>query len=96
MIKSELISELAEKENRLTKEDVGVAVDSILEQIAKTLAKGEHIEVRGFGSFSINYQEPRIGRNPKTGEPVHIKGKNRIRFKPGKELRERLNKTNSI
>ncbi len=96
MIKSELISELSEKQNQLPKQDIEMAFNCILEQMSKTLAVGGHVEVRGFGSFSLHYQEPRMARNPKTGEPVKISGKHRIRFKPGKELRERLNKAVSI
>ena len=93
MIKSELISELAEKQNQLPKQDIEMAVNCILDQMSKALAVGDHIEVRGFGSFSLNYQEARMGRNPKTGEHVQVKAKHKVAFKPGKELRERVNKS---
>ena len=62
-----------------------------LEQMSETLASGERIEIRGFGSFSLHYRAPRIGRNPKTGESVALAGKHVPHFKPGKELRERVN-----
>ena len=63
----------------------------MLEQMAQTLQKGERIEIRGFGSFSLHYRAPRVGRNPKTGETVELDGKHVPHFKPGKELRERVN-----
>ena len=59
--------------------------------MAQTLQKGERIEIRGFGSFSLHYRAPRVGRNPKTGETVELDGKHVPHFKPGKELRERVN-----
>ncbi|MEC9334194.1 MAG: integration host factor subunit beta, partial [Pseudomonadota bacterium] len=62
----------------------------LLEQMAQTLQKGERIEIRGFGSFSLHYRAPRVGRNPKTGETVKLDGKYVPHFKPGKELRERV------
>jgi integration host factor subunit beta len=61
--------------------------------MAQTLQKGERIEIRGFGSFSLHYRAPRVGRNPKTGETVKLDGKYVPHFKPGKELRERVNET---
>jgi integration host factor, beta subunit len=66
-------------------------VKTIIEHMAQTLASGERIEIRGFGSFSLHYRAPRIGRNPKTGESVGLSGKYVPHFKPGKELRERVN-----
>ena len=65
----------------------------MLEQMAQTLQKGERIEIRGFGSFSLHYRAPRVGRNPKTGETVKLDGKYVPHFKPGKELRERVNES---
>ena len=68
-----------------------LAVKTIIEQMSQTLASGERIEIRGFGSFSLHYREPRLGRNPKTGETVELSGKYVPHFKPGKEMRERVN-----
>lgn len=70
-----------------------LAVKMILDQMADSLARGERIEIRGFGSFSLHYRAPRMGRNPKTGDPVSLPGKYVPHFKPGKELRERVNQS---
>lgn len=91
MTKSELIERLADKLNHLAAKDVEEAIKEILEMMANTLSKGERIEIRGFGSFSLHYRAPRVGRNPKTGESVDLDGKYVPHFKPGKELRERVN-----
>lgn len=91
MTKSELIERLADKLNHLSAKDVELAIKEILEMMAQTLSKGERIEIRGFGSFSLHYRAPRVGRNPKTGESVELDGKYVPHFKPGKELRERVN-----
>jgi len=91
MTKSELIEALAREQNHLAYRDVELAVKSILEQMSQTLATGGRIEVRGFGSFSLHYRPPRMGRNPKTGESVSLSGKHVPHFKPGRELRERVN-----
>ena len=91
MTKSELIENLAENLSHLSARDVEVAIKEILELMAQSLAKGERIEIRGFGSFSLHYRAPRTGRNPKTGESVELEGKYVPHFKPGKELRERVN-----
>ena len=91
MTKSELIERLAQIQNHLAYRDVELSVKSLLEQMSHFLAKGERIEIRGFGSFSLHYRPPRIGRNPKTGDPVALPGKYVPHFKPGKELRERVN-----
>jgi integration host factor subunit beta len=91
MTKSELIERLASQQNQLSYKDVELAVKSMLEQMAQSLAQGERIEIRGFGSFSLHYRVPRVGRNPKTGEPVELPGKSVPHFKPGKELRDRVN-----
>lgn len=91
MTKSELIEALARQQNHLAYRDVELAVKSILEQMSQTLATGGRIEVRGFGSFSLHYRPPRMGRNPKTGESVSLSGKHVPHFKPGRELRERVN-----
>jgi integration host factor subunit beta len=94
MTKSELIDTLAQKLHHLTYKDVEFSVKTILEQMAQTLATGGRIEIRGFGSFSLHHRPPRMGRNPKTGEPVPLEGKYVPHFKPGKELRDRVNHTN--
>ena len=91
MTKSELIERIAARQSQLSSKDVELAVKTIIEHMAQTLATGERIEIRGFGSFSLHYRAPRIGRNPKTGESVGLSGKHVPHFKPGKELRERVN-----
>ncbi|MBI2779683.1 MAG: integration host factor subunit beta [Gammaproteobacteria bacterium] len=91
MTKSELIEALAQKLNHLTYKDVEFSVKTIIEQMAQALAGGERIEIRGFGSFSLHHRLPRMGRNPKTGEAVPLPGKYVPHFKPGKELRDRVN-----
>ncbi len=91
MTKSELIEILANKNNHLNTKDLELAVKSLLEQMSQALASGERIEIRGFGSFSLHYRPPRIGRNPKTGDAVALSAKYVPHFKPGKELRERVN-----
>jgi integration host factor subunit beta len=91
MTKSELIDVIAKKQNMLAYRDVELAVKCILEQMSQALASGERVEVRGFGSFSLHYRPPRQGRNPKTGVSVALAGKHVPHFKPGKELRERVN-----
>ncbi|RLK48702.1 integration host factor subunit beta [Alkalispirillum mobile] len=91
MTKSELIEVIASKQHHLAHKDVELAVKTLLEQMSETLAGGERIEIRGFGSFSLHHRPPRIGRNPKTGEPVALPGKYVPHFKPGKELRDRVN-----
>jgi len=92
MTKSELIDAIARQQPHLAHRDVELAVKCILEQMSKSLASGERIEVRGFGSFSLHYRPPRMGRNPKTGEPVALPGKYVPHFKPGRELRERVDR----
>ncbi len=91
MTKSELIDLLASQQQHLAHVDVELAVKTILEQMSQSLAAGERIEVRGFGSFSLHYRPPRMGRNPKTGASVALPGKYVPHFKPGKTLRERVN-----
>jgi integration host factor subunit beta len=91
MTKSELIEILATKNSHLNHKDVELAVKSLLEQMSLALATGQRIEIRGFGSFSLHYRPPRIGRNPKTGDSVALAAKHVPHFKPGKELRERVN-----
>lgn len=91
--KSELIENIAAKQNHLAYKDIELSIKSIIEQMSTSLAKGERIEVRGFGSFSLHFRPPRIGRNPKTGDAVSLPGKHVPHFKPGKELRERVNRS---
>jgi len=91
MTKSELIERIAAVQSQLSAKDVELAVKMMLDHMAEALAVGERIEIRGFGSFSLHYRAPRLGRNPKTGEKVKLAGKFVPHFKPGKELRERVN-----
>ena len=93
MTKSELIEILSRRQPHLKADDVDLAVKSLLEMMGGALAQGERIEIRGFGSFSLHYRAPRVGRNPKTGEKVELLGKSVPHFKPGKELRERVNES---
>ncbi|MCK5721609.1 MAG: integration host factor subunit beta [Gammaproteobacteria bacterium] len=95
MTKSELIEILAQKQTQLAYKDVELAVKNMLEHMATTLANGERIEIRGFGSFSLHYRPPRVGRNPKTGDSVELTAKYVPHFKPGKEMRERVNESMS-
>lgn len=91
MTKSELIEILARRQGHLAYKDVELSVKTLLEHMSQALSSGERIEIRGFGSFSLHYRPPRVGRNPKTGDPVSLPGKYVPHFKPGKELRERVN-----
>lgn len=91
MTKSELIEAIARRQNHLNAKDVELAVKHLIEIMSNSLASGERIEIRGFGSFSLHFRPPRIGRNPKTGEAVALSGKYVPHFKPGKDLRERVN-----
>jgi integration host factor subunit beta len=91
MTKSELIEAIAREQSHLAYRDVELAVKCMIEQMSQSLASGERIEIRGFGSFSLHYRPPRVGRNPKTGDSVALAGKYVPHFKPGKELRERVN-----
>ncbi|MCL4316057.1 MAG: integration host factor subunit beta [Gammaproteobacteria bacterium] len=95
MTKSDLIealfSALSRKQAQLAYKDIELAVKTMLEHMGQALSEGERIEIRGFGSFSLHYRSPRTGRNPKTGDAVTLPGKYVPHFKPGKELRERVN-----
>ncbi|MGR8933593.1 MAG: integration host factor subunit beta [Gammaproteobacteria bacterium] len=90
MTKSELIEILARKQPHLAQKDVEVAVKCIIEQMSTALASNERIEIRGFGSFLLHHRSPRMGRNPKTGDAVALTEKYVPHFKPGKELRDRV------
>ncbi|CAI3799055.1 MULTISPECIES: integration host factor subunit beta [Rheinheimera] len=94
MTKSELIEKLSTDFSHVQVKDIESSVKEILEQMATSLANNERIEIRGFGSFSLHYRAPRVGRNPKTGDKVELDGKYVPHFKPGKELRDRV-KTNT-
>ena len=91
MTKSELIDKIARQQDQLPFKDVELAVKVILEDLTQALVNNRRIEIRGFGSFSLHFREPRQGRNPKTGETVELPGKYVPYFKPGKELRDRVN-----
>ena len=91
MTKSELIERIASKQSQLSAKDIELAVKAIISYMSEVLSEGGRIEIRGFGSFSLHYRAPRVGRNPKTGDPVQLNGKYVPHFKPGKELRDRVN-----
>jgi len=91
MTKSELVEIIASKQPQLSIKDVELAVKTIIEYMSQTLSQGQRIEIRGFGSFSLHYRAPRVGRNPKTGDTVHLPAKFVPHFKPGKELRDDVN-----
>lgn len=92
MTKSELIERIALRLDQLPVKDVELAVKVMLDSMSDVLSRGERIEIRGFGSFSLHYRAPRTGRNPKTGDAVALSGKYVPHFKPGKELRDRVNR----
>lgn len=91
MTKSELIERIVDRQSQLSVRDVELSIKTMLDHMAEALAEGERIEIRGFGSFSLHYRSPRLGRNPKTGASVELEGKYVPHFKPGKELRESVN-----
>ena len=91
MTKSELIERIVSRQPQLSAKDVELAVKTLLDHMSQTLSSGDRIEIRGFGSFSLHYRAPRVGRNPKTGETVELQGKFVPHFKPGKELRDQVN-----
>ncbi len=93
MTKSELIELLARQRTQLTYREVEQAVKVLLEEMSESLARGERIEIRGFGSFSLHRRPARKGRNPKTGEAVDLPAKHVPHFKPGKDLREKVNES---
>ncbi|GAA5525353.1 integration host factor subunit beta [Microbulbifer aestuariivivens] len=93
MTKSELIERIALRLDQLPVRDVELAVKVMLDSMSDALSEGERIEIRGFGSFSLHYRAPRTGRNPKTGDAVQLAGKFVPHFKPGKELRDRVNRS---
>ena len=96
MTKSELIEQIAMRQPELSAKDVETAVRIILDDMTDSLASGGRVEIRGFGSFSLHYREPRVGRNPKTGDAVDLEGKYVPHFKPGKELREQVDASRAL
>jgi integration host factor subunit beta len=90
MIRSDLIAKLTELHPQLLSKDAELAVKVILDALSATLSRGGRVEIRGFGSFGLNYRPPRQGRNPKTGDKVKVPAKYVPHFKAGKELRERV------
>jgi len=93
MTKSELIERIAERQDQLSAKDIELAVKLVIEYMSQCLSTGNRIEIRGFGSFSLHFRAPRTGRNPKTGESVTLAGKYVPHFKPGKEMRDRVNES---
>ncbi len=88
MTKSELIELISRKQTQFSQKDVELAVNEILDSMIDSLSKGERIEIRGFGSFSLHHRKARVGRNPKTGEQVDLSEKRVPHFKPGKSLKD--------
>ncbi|MGL4186554.1 MAG: integration host factor subunit beta [Thiotrichaceae bacterium] len=93
MTKSEIIDILSRKQSHLSSRDVELSVKMLLDKMSETLSDGGRIEIRGFGSFSLHHRAARKGRNPKTGDQVALPPKHVPHFKPGKELRERVNES---
>ncbi len=96
MIKSELVARLAERNPHLYLRDVELAVSTVFEQISAALARGDRVEIRGFGSISVRHRASRVGRNPATGEHVDVAAKVIPYFRTGKQLRHRLNNAENI
>ena len=96
MIRSDLISRLAELHPQLQLKDAELVVKIIIDALCSTLSKGDRVEIRGFGSFGLNYKPPRKGHNPKTGSRVHVPAKYVPHFKAGKELRERVDSEKNV
>jgi len=96
LIKSQLIAEISKELSHLPEKDIALAVNSLIEHMSSILSKGGRIEIRGFGSFSLHFRPPRKAHNPKTGEKLVTNPKYVVHFKPGKELRERVNGSRHI
>lgn len=96
MVKSELIAKIANRQSTLPPKDVELSVNHVLECMSNSLGRGERIEIRGFGSFCLHYRPPRRAHNPKTGDRVNTDAKYTPHFKPGKELRDRVNLSRGI
>jgi len=88
MTRSELVTALAYRFPKLMKADADMSVDHILGAISQMLTQGHRVEIRGFGTFSLNYRPPRIGRNPKTGETIHVPAHKAVKFKVSKGLKD--------
>lgn len=93
MIKSELVLHIASANPHLYQRDVANIVNAILDEITNAMTKGDRVELRGFGAFSVKHRPARTGRNPRTGAHVAVEQKSAPFFKTGKEMRERLNRT---
>lgn len=91
MIKSELIDVISKQQLHLSEKDIASSINAIIEQMGATLSANERIEIRGFGSFSLHYRPPRKAHNPKTGHKLITEPKYAVHFKPGKDMRERVN-----
>lgn len=91
MNRAELIDRLAQQQPHLSASDIELAVKALLDHLSATLARGDRIEIRGFGSFAVRHREPRVARNPRTGAPVSLDARHVPYFRAGKELRERVN-----
>ncbi len=96
LIKSQLIGELSKNFPHLPEKDIALAVNHIIEHMSDILSQGGRIEIRGFGSFNLHYRPPRRAHNPKTGEKLITNPKYAVHFKPGKEMRERVNANRNI
>ena len=92
MVKSELVNHLCTQQQILPHRDIEKSVNAILDAIAASLSRNNRIEIRGFGSFDLHFRAPRKARNPKTGQAVYTQAKHTPHFKPGKDLRERVNR----
>ncbi|MGR9087673.1 MAG: HU family DNA-binding protein [Gammaproteobacteria bacterium] len=90
MTKTELVEALAKKQHQLNKTDIDLAVNCIFDYMSQALVENQRIEIRGFGAFSLRYLAPRRGRNPFSGEVLHLPASYSVHFKPGKELRQRV------
>ena len=93
MVKSELINKIANRQENLSLKDVELGVNHVLDHMSTSLGQGDRIEIRGFGSFSLHYRPPRKAHNPKTGDRVYTNAKYTPHFKPGKDLRDRVNES---
>lgn len=96
LIKSQLIAEISKKLSHLPEKDIALSIAGIIEQMSDVLSDGGRIEIRGFGSFCLHYRPPRKAHNPKTGEKLITEPKYAVHFKPGKELREKVNASRDI
>src|SRR5579862_680970 len=96
LIKSQLIGELSKHFPHLPEKDIALAVNQIIEHMSHTLSHGGRIEIRGFGSFNLHFRPPRRAHNPKTGEKLITEPKYAVHFKPGKELREKVNANRQV